>query len=464
MSATGDVVVVGGGVGGIALATVLARQGRRVTVVERKPPVAFRVGESLDWEAPVYLRRLGLASERLVADGKATWKGGAVCTNPAHEGIEAEFGFGPLYRLAMTLVDRAAPTIHANRELIDVDLFDRAREAGVTLLEARVTKVRADGERVTSIELEGGRRLEGTFYVDATGSAAMVGRAFGVTHAPIGPRKVVVRGRFPHRYDGRGTHIRTDDSLREPAWIWDINVSDDITDIGIVVADEDFAALKRELGSVRAVFLHQTGKHANLAWLAPLVTDDTELWTCSFQDRVATRTSGPNWIAVGEAAAVVDAILSSGFTSALRSGFNAAAIVEDALARGARELAPERRDFYHRKITTHVRTIDGLIDVLWYRGRMRERWPLLLNVLSILFFNFNLNHLHTRWAPSTELEMRALELLHRSIDGFVPRYDAAMDVLGALLLRPRRVAEPDPLVRGRSTKLASNLAAVARAT
>ncbi len=447
MQAKGDVVVVGGGVGGIALATLLAREGRRVTLIEREPPGTFRVGESLDWEAPIFLGRLGLETERLVAEGKATWKGGAVCTNPAHQGVEAEFGFGPLYRLAMTLVDRAAPTIHANRERVDVDLFDAARSAGVELVEAKVSRVRIDGERVASVELVDGRRLEARFYVDATGSASIVSRAFGVMHEPIGPRKVVVRGRFPHPYDGRGTHIRTDDSMREPAWMWDINVSDELTDIGIVVAAQDFAALERALGSVRAVFLHQVEKHSNLAWLPPLVTEDTELWTCTFQDRVAARTSGDNWIAVGEAAAVVDAILSSGFTSALRSGFNAATIVEDALTCGASELCRRRRDFYHRKITAHVRTIDGLIDVLWYRGRMRERWPLLLNVLSILFVNFNLNHLHTRWTPSTELEMRALERLHRGIDAFVPRYDAALEVLGTMLRRTRRVATPDPLVR-----------------
>ena len=63
----------------------------------------------------------------------------------------------------------------------------------------------------------------------------MFRRAFGIGDQPIGPRKVVVRARFPHRYDGMGTRIRTDDTLGTSAWMWDINVSDDVTDIGIVV-------------------------------------------------------------------------------------------------------------------------------------------------------------------------------------------------------------------------------------
>ncbi len=457
-----DVVVVGGGIGGIALATVLAKRGRKTIVIEKKPPLAFRVGESLDWEAPIFLRKLGIEAERLVAEGKSTFKNGAVCTNPAHEGVQAEIGFGLPFRALMHLVGRAEPTIHANRELIDIDIFDRARAAGVEIVAQRAKKIRKDGDRVTGVELDDGRVLEGAFYVDATGNPAMLRRAMGVEHDEIGPRKVVVRGRFPHAYNGKGRHIRTDDSLTQPAWIWDINVSDDVTDIGIVVAEEDFAVLKRKLGSLRAVYLHQVEKHDDLAWLPPMVTEDTELWTCTFQDRVAHRSTGENWIAVGESAAVVDAILSSGFTSSLRAGFNAAEIVDDALSRGARELCPKRRDLYHRKIAAHVRTIDGLIDVFWYRGRMREQWPLLMNVLAILFFNFNLNHIHTRWVPKSEREMRALETMHRGIDAFVPRFDRAVGKLGKILRRPARVPKPDPLVFTSAPSAATPTAAAAQ--
>src|SRR5579871_2203824 len=56
-----DVVVAGAGIGGMALAIRLARQGYRVALVERRTPGTFRVGESLDWEAPVYLKRVGFS-------------------------------------------------------------------------------------------------------------------------------------------------------------------------------------------------------------------------------------------------------------------------------------------------------------------------------------------------------------------------------------------------------------------
>jgi flavin-dependent dehydrogenase len=418
-----EVVVAGGGVGGLALATRLARLGHRVAVVERTPPGTFRVGESLDWEAPVFLGRLGIDVARWVEEGKATWKGGAVVSNVAQPNVRAEIGFSALFRALMTVVGRSAPTIHANRERIDVDLFDAAREAGARILPARVREVLREGDRVTGLRLDDGRRLAGRFYVDATGSASLFRRSFGIGQDDIGPRKMVVRARFPHAYDGLGTRIRTDDTLGEAAWIWDINVSDSVTDVGIVVAEADFQMLRRRFGSLRAVFLHQCLKHPDLAWIEPLVREDTELWTCSFQDMVSHRSSGANWIAIGEAAFVVDAILSSGFTMSLRTGFFASDIVAEALAAGASELSPLRRRIYHEKTAAQIRTIDGLIDVLWYQGRLREHYSLMMNVVSILFFNFNLNHLHTRFTPRGRLGLGALLLLHRGIDRWARFYD-----------------------------------------
>jgi flavin-dependent dehydrogenase len=424
-----DVVVSGGGVGGLALATRLAREGRKVALVERTEFGVFRVGESLDWEAPVFLGRLGFDMQRWVSEGKATWKGGAVVSNVAQPNVKAEIGFSVLFKTLMRVVGRSAPTIHANRERIDLDLYEAARDAGAHFVKARVRTVERDGDRVTGLVLDDGSRLAARFYVDATGAAGLFRRAFGIGQDDIGPRKVVVRARFPHAYDGLGTRIRTDDTLSEPAWIWDINVSDDVTDIGIVVAEEDFSKLRKELRTLRAVFLHQCLKHPDLAWVEPMVDEDTELWTCSFQDMVSHRSSGPNWIAIGEAAFVVDAILSSGFTMSLRTGFFASEIVGEALASGADELPAFRRHVYHQKTRAQIRTIDGLIDVLWYQGRLREHYSLMMNVVSILFFNFNLNHFHTRFTPRSRFGLAALLALHRGIDGFVRAYDRRLHAL-----------------------------------
>jgi 2-polyprenyl-6-methoxyphenol hydroxylase-like FAD-dependent oxidoreductase len=236
-----------------------------------------------------------------------------------------------------------------------------------------------------------------------------------------------------------GTRIRTDDSLSQPAWIWDISVSQEITDIGLVIARSDLTALRRRFRTLHELFLHQVRKHADLDWLPPLVSEATPFWTCSFQDMVAHRSTGENWVAVGEAAFVVDAILSSGVTLALRTGFFASRIIAQALTGGDETLSPKWCQIYHEKTAASARTVNGLIDVLWYRGRLRSYYPLMLNVASILFFNFNLNHLHTRYTPRTLFELRLLKLLHHGIDRFVPAYDA---YLTGHALRKARLTRP----------------------
>ncbi len=438
-----DVVIAGGGVGGMALAARLAERGRRVVLVEKKPPPEFRLGESLDWEAPVYLKRLGLPVERWVAEGKATSKAGAVCTNSAQPGVEAELGFHPIFKFLMRLVGRAEPTLHANRELIDIDLMENARKAGAEIVCARVSAIDTDGERVTGVRLEDGRRLSGRFYVDATGAAAMFRKKLGIGFSPIGPRKVVVRARFPHAYDGMGTRIRTDDTLRTSAWMWDINVSDGVTDIGIVVAEDDFVKLRRRYKSVAEILLHQVRKHDDLAWLVPMIRPDTPMWTCVFQNGTARGSSGPNWIAVGEAFVVVDGILSSGFTTALRTGFLASDIVERALAKGSPELDAKWRRIYQGKVSSHIHTIDSLIEVIWYNNRLRDHYPLFVNVVSILFFNFNLNHFHTRYCPRTIPELYALRGFHKTIDACVRTYARGLIGLARVTGKRNRHVQPE---------------------
>lgn len=426
-----DVIVVGGGVAGMAAALWCAERGRRVAMVDPRAGAAFRVGESLDWEAPMLFGRLGFSLDDWVANGTATEKTGVVVSSATCGDAPLAIGFSWTYRMLMALVGRNRPTAHVDRDRLDAALLDRAAAFGVEVYRERVSKVVVEARRVAAVRLGDGRELTGRLYVDASGRAGVVRRALSIGVDATGPRKVVLRARFRHPYDGRGTRIRTDDGLGAPAWIWDIHVAADTTDVGLVLVQEDFARLLRRCGSRAAVFAWCAARHADLGWIAPLVDEATGFWTCVFQDYVARETSGDNWILVGESAFVVDALLSSGVTTSLRSAFAAASIIDHALDRSdascAATLDPVSRAIYHRKASAQVHTVNRLLDLLWYRGRIRERFSLKLNVLSILAVNFNLNHLHTRWNPRTMVGLRALLAVHRLVDWGVERYAAALD-------------------------------------
>lgn len=433
-----DVVVVGSGLGGIALSILLSRLGYRILIIERNAIGHFRVGESLDWEAPIFLKRLGLPIEKLVTEGKATYKHGAIASSVSQPGIEARFGFSLLFKILMGMVGRGKPSIHANRELIDVDLINMALSAGTTVVTGKATKIATENDRVTSVTLADGRQFTGKFYLDATGQASLFRRAFGIGQTTIGAKKVNIRARFPHAYDGTGTRIRTDDTMNDPAWIWDIHISQDVTDIGIVVTERDFASLRKQFSSLAEIFLHLTQKHEGLHWLAPLITKETEFWTCTFQDMVSHKSNGENWIAIGEAAFLVDALLSSGFTASLRTGFSASNIIKDALAKNSPALCPKKRLIYHEKASMQIRTVNQLLEVLWYQGRLRHYYSFMLNVASILTINFNLNHFHTRYIPSTIFGLKMLKLFHKTIDAFVPRYNNLLTKIAIWLGKTNR--------------------------
>jgi hypothetical protein len=76
-------------------------------------------------------------------------------------------------------------------------------------------------------------------------------------------------------------------------------------------------------------------------------------------------------------------------------------------------------------------------------------------VVSVLFFNFNLNHFHTRYTPRTLFELRLLQGLHRGIDAFVRGYARALTAIA------RRTGKRNPhlVPREQVTALAEQAAA-----
>ena len=69
-----DVVVIGGGLAGLATSIHLARAGLSVTCVHSDEFRPDPVGESLDWSAPDLLKGIGLPADILVQRGIATIK------------------------------------------------------------------------------------------------------------------------------------------------------------------------------------------------------------------------------------------------------------------------------------------------------------------------------------------------------------------------------------------------------
>src|SRR3977135_4121257 len=90
-----DVAIIGGGPAGSTAATLLARAGRRVIVLEREKFPRFHIGESLLPFSMKAFTRLGL-HEKFIRAGFMEKFGGEMCGACSDKGVKFYFkdGFG----------------------------------------------------------------------------------------------------------------------------------------------------------------------------------------------------------------------------------------------------------------------------------------------------------------------------------------------------------------------------------
>jgi 2-polyprenyl-6-methoxyphenol hydroxylase-like FAD-dependent oxidoreductase len=163
-----DAAVAGGGPAGAACALALARAGLAVTLVEQTAFPRRKVcGEYLNAGAVAALDRLGVL-DRVRAHAFPLH---GVRLMPAHAGtVELPF-------------EHAA--LSCERSRLDATLLEAARDAGVTVVRARVTGVLREGTRVAGLRVrdDGGAQseLRARWTVGADGCGSAVARAAGLT-------------------------------------------------------------------------------------------------------------------------------------------------------------------------------------------------------------------------------------------------------------------------------------------
>lgn len=351
-----DVVVVGAGVAGLSAAITLTRAGYSTLCVDPVLPPRVRVGESLDWAAPSLLERVGLPYDRLVADRVGTWK------REVH-GVTTN---------GLRLVGRAEPwmsrwplrfqleTIHVDRVRFDAALYDLAASEGARFIADAVTHVDVDGDRVIGCSTRSGRQLVAArWYLDGSGRARVFARALGVERCEDSPARVALWAHREARHAVAGTVLHLDDGPTELRWAWEIPVGDDCVSLGVVVSEAEFKEQRRDGRQPGEIFERLLGGFGDLE--QPKPGDLNPVQVRSFRSYTHERVSGSNWIMIGEAAALVDPLTSTGVSAALRHGIEAAEVaLTDPPAKAAR--ARRRFDRRVRSVATlYNRAVEGLL-------------------------------------------------------------------------------------------------------
>src|SRR5258708_38347708 len=169
MNTNYDVIVVGGGPAGSTVASILAREGRKVVLFEKERFPRHHIGESLMTDTYFTFQRMGLL-EKLKASPFVR-KYSVQFANPAGKESRPFYFFEANHH-------ESAVTWQVTRAQFDLMLIEHAAEQGAAVYQEKPIKgVLFDGERAYEVEARMGenlgQRFEGAVVVDATGSTAM---------------------------------------------------------------------------------------------------------------------------------------------------------------------------------------------------------------------------------------------------------------------------------------------------
>ena len=371
-----DVIVIGGGPAGSTAATLLARQGFEVTLLERERFPRFQIGESLLPYNNDLFARLGITGELLEGDYFPKY-GAHFVTGDGRTGYT--------FRFDKRLSDPYRRSFQVKRSEFDHLLLRNAQKQGVDVREeTAVTAVDVSDRDRVRVSTGAGEQLEARFVIDASGHGSVVGRLVGNRSDVPTLRKIAFFGHYRNvrRATGRNAGNTVIVVLRN-AWFWLIPITSELMSVGLVV-DRDHVT---RCGLEPQQLLDRT--IAATPWVAERMAGAervTQVYARKdFSFRMDTLT-GANFALAGDAAGFLDPIFSTGVFMAMKSADMIADAVAERLRRGSATLLQRYQREMTRGLDEYLRFIEHFYDRDFLEVFLQpsERFGLLDTVVGVL--------------------------------------------------------------------------------
>jgi flavin-dependent dehydrogenase len=354
-AASCDVLIIGAGPAGSTMASLLARAGRKVVLVEKAVHPRFHVGESLLPANGPLFDDLGVREE---LDRMAMPKWGVEFVSPQH-GRSSQVEFAEAWRKDLP------GAWQVRRELFDDMLFRRALALGAHAEQGcQVQKVHfdEDGATVDAVADGRARQWRARYVVDASGRDTLLAQQL---RAKQKNRKHGSAALFGHFRDARRLPGRAEGNISvfwfEHGWFWFIPLADGTTSVGAVCWPSYFRT--RQQRSLQDFFLATIAACPRLSErLKDATLVDDAVHAAGNYSYQSTHAAGERYLLLGDAYAFVDPVFSSGVYLAMASAFKAVPVIDAALDEP--RVLPARR----RAFEAHMK--HGPREFSWFIYRM----------------------------------------------------------------------------------------------